>query len=204
MTGNLIVNVCRKYVKREGLSIPELQDLNLKKHLLLTLHRPETVDRPDLLKQLMNILSAVEYDIIFPVHPTTKDKLFKYKIPIPSNVHTILPVGYIEFLGLLRRSTLALTDSGGVQEESVILGKPCITLRPNTERQETLLIKANRLYPIGDGTGSLADAIDQMMDVKITLNPYGENVTNRTFSTLNNIINNIERYELTPPLPRSV
>ena len=73
VTGNLIVNVCRKYVKREGVSIPELQDLNLKKHLLLTLHRPETVGRPDLLKRLMNILSAVEYDIIFPCTPNHKE-----------------------------------------------------------------------------------------------------------------------------------
>ena len=187
ITGNLIVDVCRKYSEKIRNSIASIQGFG-KEYLLLTLHRPETVDRPMLLKKLMKQLAAVGYDIVLPIHPRTKNNLAKYNISIPSNVFMLPPQGYLEFLGLLSRSILVLTDSGGVQEESVILKKPCITLRSSTERQETLLIKANKLFPIGYENSSLVNAIDEMVDTKITVNPYGENVTERTVKTIISIV----------------
>ena len=84
---------------------------------------------------------------MFPVHPRTKQNLIKYSIQLPSNVLPIDAVGYIDFLSLLKNCQLALTDSGGVQEESIILRKPCITLRHTSARWETILLKANILFP---------------------------------------------------------
>ena len=157
-------------------------------YLLLTLHRSETVDRPDVLKRLMNHLSNVGYDVVFPIHPRTRNNIIRFNIPIPPNVFIFPPQGYFEFLSLLNRSILVLTDSGGVQEESVILKKPCVTLRTSTERQETLLIKANRLFPLGYENVQLGHTVNEMLETKITVNPYGENVTKRTVDTLNRIV----------------
>jgi UDP-N-acetylglucosamine 2-epimerase len=193
VTGNLISDICRKYSKRINCSQPAniaaVESGYLPSYfLLLTLHRPETVDRPELLGRLMNHLSNIGFDVVFPIHPRTRNNLINFNIPIPPNVFIIPPQGYFEFLGLLNRSILVLTDSGGVQEESVILRKPCITLRTSTERQETLLIGANRLFPLGYEKVKLAHTVHQMLETKITANPYGENVTRRTVDILDRIV----------------
>jgi UDP-N-acetylglucosamine 2-epimerase len=193
VTGNLISDICRKYSKRINYSQPkniaEDESDYLPRHfLLLTLHRPETVDRPELLGRLMNHLSNIGFDVVFPIHPRTRNNLINFNISIPPNVFIIPPQGYFEFLGLLNRSILVLTDSGGVQEESVILRKPCVTLRTSTERQETLLIGANRLFPLGYENVKLAHTVHQMLETKVTVNPYGENVTRRTVDILDRIV----------------
>ena len=193
VTGNLISDICKKYSKRINFSqpapIPSAESRGMpSQYLLLTLHRSETVDRPDVLKRLMNHLSNVGYDVVFPIHPRTRNNIIRFNISIPPNVFIFPPQGYFEFLSLLNRSILVLTDSGGVQEESVILKKPCVTLRTSTERQETLLIKANRLFPLGYENVQLGHTVNEMLETKITVNPYGENVTKRTVDTLNRIV----------------
>jgi UDP-N-acetylglucosamine 2-epimerase len=123
--GNLIVDVCKK------LSIAAQKVQNRKElptdYLLLTIHRPENVDDENNLKLLMKNVQNIHYNIVFSIHPRTKNNLLKYDIQIPSNIILIDPVGYIEFLSLLMRCKLVLTDTGGVQEEAIILKKPCIT-----------------------------------------------------------------------------
>ena len=99
----------------------------------------------------------------------------KYDLSLPPNVITIDPVGYLEFLYLLNKCRVVLTDSGGVQEESVVLRKPCVTLRHTSARWETILLNANRLFPL-DRNASLNETINEMSKVNITINPYGENV----------------------------
>jgi UDP-N-acetylglucosamine 2-epimerase len=178
VTGNLIVDVCRKYslCSRANEDQERLPD----KFLLLTLHRAENVDHPDTLRALTNHLSELRYNIIYPIHPRTRNNLIKYNIRLPDNVIVIEPVAYLEFLGLLKRCMLVLTDSGGVQEEALILGKQCITLRNSTERWETLLLRANRLFPLyeNDENSSLSDFVEEALDTRIIAhNPYGENVT---------------------------
>jgi UDP-N-acetylglucosamine 2-epimerase (non-hydrolysing) len=93
----------------------------------------------------------------------------------------------------MKDSMMVMTDSGGVQEESIILKKPCITLNNTTERQETILLKANRLfYPLvgGEHDKSINDVIAEMLHTKITINPYGENVTSKAFDVIDKVITN--------------
>jgi UDP-GlcNAc3NAcA epimerase len=184
VTGNLIVDVCRKLsktsVKPNSVKVPD-------NFVLLTMHRPENVDDPVKLRLLSDHLSTLDYDVIFPVHPRTQASMKKHDIKLPENVMPIDPVGYLEFLYLLNRCDIVLTDSGGIQEESIVLKKPCLTLRHTSARWETILLKANRLFPL-DRTDSLSDAIKEMRNVKINVNPYGENVASATYQAIQEFI----------------
>ncbi|HXT83871.1 MAG TPA: UDP-N-acetylglucosamine 2-epimerase [Verrucomicrobiae bacterium] len=126
-SGNLIVDVCKK-LSKIALDKPKRKDIP-KEYLLLTLHRPENVDDESNLKLLINHVKKVQYKIVFPIHPRTKSNLKKYNLEIPPNVILIEPVGYLDFLSLLLNWKIVLTDCGGIQEEAIILKKPCITLR---------------------------------------------------------------------------
>jgi UDP-N-acetylglucosamine 2-epimerase (non-hydrolysing) len=193
VTGNLIVDVCKKYYQAIEGKTKAMQHKFPIDYILLTLHRPALVDDPRMLRILSQFLSRVNYKIIFPVHPRTRNSFAKYGITMPQNVTLIDAQGYSDFLALLKDSMMVLTDSGGVQEESIILKKPCITLNNTTERQETILLKANRLFYPLDGDGhetSINDVIDEMIHTKITINPYGENVTSKAYNVISNIIEN--------------
>ncbi len=183
--GNLIVDVCKKLslVAQKVQSKEEIPS----NYLLLTIHRPENVDDEANLKLLMKHFQNINYPVVFPIHPRTKNNLIKYNIKIPTNIVLIEPVGYIEFLSLLMRCKLVLTDSGGVQEEAIILKKPCITLRHTSARWETILIKANILFP-PDRKDDLNKIIELMLQAKIEKNPYGENVAEKTMAVLEKII----------------
>ena len=155
--------------------------------LLLTMHRPENSDDPTKLELLRKHLEQVNYKIIFPMHPRTKQNLIRYNIQLPGNVKIIDAVGYLEFLGLVGKSKLVLTDSGGLQEESIVLKKPCITLRHTSARWETILLNANRLFPL-DRNDSLSDVVEKMIQVKIDRNPYGENVAQNVMEVMDKTI----------------
>jgi len=184
VTGNLIVDVCRKLSKvatrPAGLDLPD-------DFILLTMHRPENVDDVAKLKLLRKHLSEVNYNVVFPVHPRTQASMKKHNISLPPNVISIDPVGYLEFLFLLNKCTVVLTDSGGVQEEAVILRKPCITLRHTSARWETILLNANRLFPL-DRNASLNEMINVMSQINITINPYGENVAATTYNAIQDFV----------------
>lgn len=190
VTGNLVVDVCRKFSDAVG---SELQYDFGGEYILLTLHRPALVDDPTMLKKLSIFLSQIKYKMIFPIHPRTKDRLKKYNISLPKNVTVIDAVGYSEFLALLKKCMIVMTDSGGVQEEAIILKKPCISLNTATDRQEPILLKANRLFSpfyVHQDENSINDVIEEMLHAKITINPYGENVTERAFKVISDIIDN--------------
>ncbi|MGC2574037.1 MAG: UDP-N-acetylglucosamine 2-epimerase (non-hydrolyzing) [Candidatus Nitrosopolaris sp.] len=204
VTGNLIADVCKKF---SGASSPRLRsdpenDLP-REYILLTIHRPALVDDPVMLKELSEFLSQVNYTIVFPMHPRTVNSLIKYNISLPENVKAIGAVGYVDFLNMLKECKLVMTDSGGVQEEAIILKKPCITLSNTSDRQETILLKANRLFfPLigGQHDRSINDIIEEMRRVKITINPYGENVTEKALKVISDITNNTkeQKVELQP------
>lgn len=118
---------------------------------VVTLHRPANVDQPDTLRLISEALAGLarRLTLVFPVHPRTKARLTDAglweRLQGQPGLHVMEPLGYISFMSLLWRSRLAITDSGGIQEETTYLGIPCLTLRPNTERPITIAQGTNRL-----------------------------------------------------------
>ena len=131
-------------------------DLKPKSFGLVTLHRPSNVDNPDILKNLCNILVRISNKIplVFPVHPRTMKNLEQHNLwPILNNSPNLLlpePLSYIRFMNMLFNCRLAITDSGGIQEETTYLGIPCLTLRPNTERPITITQGTNQLCDVNN------------------------------------------------------
>jgi UDP-N-acetylglucosamine 2-epimerase (non-hydrolysing) len=113
---------------------------------LVTLHRPSNVDDPSALTEIAFALKEIssELPLLFPVHPRTRERILRFGLDW-DHVRLIPPLGYFEFLGLMARARLVLTDSGGIQEETTALGVSCVTIRPNTERPITITIGTNRL-----------------------------------------------------------
>jgi UDP-N-acetylglucosamine 2-epimerase (non-hydrolysing) len=162
-------------------------------YFLLTLHRAENTDNKERLTNIVNaIIKATEkynQKIIFPIHPRTEQKLKEYNLfenlQKNNKIEIIEPVGYLEFLLLEKNAKLILTDSGGVQEEACILGAPCITLRDNTERPETIYIGSNIL--VGADINKILNGIGEMTDKKIRSeasiarnNPFGDGNSGKT------------------------
>jgi UDP-N-acetylglucosamine 2-epimerase (non-hydrolysing) len=142
-------------------------------YAVLTLHRPSNVDDPETLASLLEILGEVakSLPIIFPVHPRTQIKL--ESAHIPRGLRLTPPRGYLDFLALLDRARLVLTDSGGVQEETTALGIPCLTLRDNTERPITCAMGTNQL--VGRDAKKVRQALARILagDVKKGAPPPG-------------------------------
>src|SRR5690606_1988546 len=134
--GNTMIDTLLANLER--LKKPAIWDeLSLREgeYLVMTLHRPANVDEERKLKQLIEIIasSIIEKKIVFPVHPRTRQILDGQGIQFP-NLHYTEPLGYLEFNYLVRNSFAVITDSGGITEETTVLGIPCLTLRDNTER----------------------------------------------------------------------
>ena len=185
VTGNLIVDVCQKFARLDLKARNNFDE----DFILLTLHRAENVDDVNALKILAIRLKEIShYKIVFPIHPRTKKNLESNKIELPQNVMTINPVGYLDFLSLLKKTKLVMTDSGGVQEEAIILGKPCITLRHTTERSESILMGSNRLYPLMQNNENFASVVEEMLNTEIYSQPYGESVTAKTVNIIEKIL----------------
>jgi UDP-N-acetylglucosamine 2-epimerase (non-hydrolysing) len=117
------------------------------RYVVATLHRPANVDRAGDAAQLVKALHAVasQADVVLPLHPRGRESLRAAGLFDHPGVRVIDPLGYVEFLGLVRGAGAVVTDSGGVQEETTILGVPCLTIRPNTERPVTITHGTNRL-----------------------------------------------------------
>ena len=133
--------------------------------IMLTMHRPANVDEAEKLKKTMSeILGGVRgLPVIFPIHPRTA-KIFKDLGIEADNLHITEPMGYLEFNYLVKRCKAVVTDSGGITEETTVMGIPCITLRDNTERPETCTVGTNEL--IGTNPDAIAPALDILFDGK--------------------------------------
>ena len=151
VTGNTIVDAVYQNLEIAKRKVDVLNKLDLEKggYFLVTAHRQENVDIKERLKGILDGLELVyrkfNYPIIYPVHPRTKKKIREFGLEVPNGVELIEPLGFLEFLQLEANAKLVLTDSGGVQEETCILKVPCVTLRDNTERPETLNVGSNVL-----------------------------------------------------------
>ncbi|PIW65121.1 MAG: UDP-N-acetylglucosamine 2-epimerase (non-hydrolyzing) [Candidatus Omnitrophica bacterium CG12_big_fil_rev_8_21_14_0_65_50_5] len=150
--GNVMIDTLMHNLNKASQS-KILHNLHLKPrgYALLTMHRPSNVDDPQILKRLAGALAAINQDIpvVFPVHPRTRNNL---KHPALKNLNAQLsrlkliePLGYLDFLSLMTNARFVLTDSGGIQEETTVLGIPCLTLRENTERPITVTQGTNVL-----------------------------------------------------------
>jgi len=138
--GNIMIDSLRKAEPlAEASDILARLSIEPKSYGVLTLHRPETVDHPELLRTVWQALADVsqKLPIIFPVHPRTKSKLDALS-DVPSNIRLVEPLGYLDMIKLVKSSKLVLTDSGGLQEETTAMSIPCITLRDETERPSTV------------------------------------------------------------------
>lgn len=114
-------------------------------YVLATVHRPENTDAPERLAAIAGALGASSLPVLLPVHPRTLPKLQASGMTPGGSLRAVDPVGYLDMLSLQCDAAAIVTDSGGVQEESCMVGTPCVTVRRNTERQITLEIGSNRL-----------------------------------------------------------
>lgn len=121
--------------------------INSGAYLLSTLHRPSNVDDANNLATIIEELSKPGLPVVLPCHPRTKPKIESIQ-DLPPNIHLVDPLGYLEFMYLVENSFAVVTDSGGIQEETTVLGVPCFTLRENTERPETIDVGTNVLLGV--------------------------------------------------------
>jgi UDP-N-acetylglucosamine 2-epimerase (non-hydrolysing) len=136
--------------------------LKEKSYIVMTLHRPANVDQEESLKNLLEeiIDNSQDLPLVFPVHPRTANNLEHLAISNP-RLHLIEPLGYLEFNYLVKNAKAVITDSGGITEETTIMGIPCMTLRNNTERPETITTGTNEL--LGTNPKSIKPAFEKLL-----------------------------------------
>ncbi len=152
LVGNVMIDSLRYFlpIAQQSIIGSELgltDGLAWRRFALLTLHRPSNVDSTEKLAELLGAIDAIaaEVPVVFPVHPRTQQRLVQADIAHHPQLHLTPPLGYLDFLCLLSKATLVLTDSGGIQEETTALGVSCLTLRTNTERPITIAEGTNQL-----------------------------------------------------------
>ena len=177
VTGNTIVDAvfqARDIAERKSNILNKL-GLNPGEFILATAHRAENVDNAARLSSMINGIrmtgESLGLEVLFPMHPRTSARIDEFKISL-DGVRVIDPVGFLDFLQLESNARIILSDSGGVQEEACILGVPCVTLRDNTERPETIEVGANMLA--GIESGKIYHAANMMLDRKDWDNPFGD------------------------------
>ncbi|PYS27662.1 MAG: UDP-N-acetylglucosamine 2-epimerase (non-hydrolyzing) [Acidobacteria bacterium] len=156
--GNVMIDTLLKHrAKAEALRVDKP-----KQYALVTLHRPSNVDDPNVLRPILEALEEISRSIpvIFPIHPRTAKRVSEFGLSL-NGIRTIDPLGYLEFLNLESTATVVLSDSGGLQEETTILGVPCLTLRHNTERPVTITHGTNLM--VGPDKTRILDAFRRVM-----------------------------------------
>jgi len=182
VVGNTIVDAVFQNLKIAGKRKLKLQEKLPEKFALLTLHRQENVDNKKRLKEILEALSELKIKILFPVHPRTEKNLKRFGLTRyfngdKSNFILTQPLGYLDFLSLLKKAFAAFTDSGGVQEEAIVVKTPCVTLRYNTERPETIEAGGNMLAAEKSEIISafkLVSSEKTRRKMKAAKNPFGE------------------------------
>lgn len=171
LVGNVMIDTLM--ANRNHFSKPKVWDelgLEKEKYLVMTLHRPANVDEENKLKETIEAIldSSNNHPVIFPVHPRTakviNNLLNENDIAkeIKGKLHLINPLGYLEFNYLVENSKAVITDSGGITEETTVMGIPCLTLRDNTERPETIEIGTNEL--VGTDPKNIKPYLDMLFN----------------------------------------
>ncbi|GAG69609.1 unnamed protein product, partial [marine sediment metagenome] len=182
VTGNTIVDALHLYSELlEDTDFIYQSDLGYKNYFLVTIHRPENVDNIEKFTRILQSLEKVQQEfhlpLIYPLHPRSRKKMKEFKIE-PKGIRLVDPIDFFSFLKLEAGAKLVFTDSGGVQEETCVLGVPCVTLRDNTERPETLDVGSNVLA----GT----DPLKILQSVRLMMNkrpdwesPFGDGTSGK-------------------------
>ncbi len=177
VTGNTIVDAVKQNLNRiKNSSVLSKLNLNRKSYFLTTAHRAENVDDIKRFKNILDGLHLIRKEfnlpVIYPIHPRSRKMFRSFRLKC-DGITFVDPVGFIDFLNLLSNARLVLTDSGGVQEESCVLGVPCVTMRDNTERPETLEVGSNALA--GADSTSILKKTKYMLSKKAGWkNPFGD------------------------------
>ncbi len=144
-------------------------ECQLTNYILVTIHRPSNVDSKENLKNIVELLNELgeKIKVVFPIHPRTRKNLANFSLLDTLNSNIILsdPLGYIDFITLIKNSLFVLTDSGGIQEETTFMGIPCVTLRTTTERPITVDLGTN--YLVGEDTIEAQKVCYDILDNKI-------------------------------------
>ena len=179
VTGNTIVDAVRANLALAGKKKAFLSKIGVKKgnFILLTLHRQENVDSEKTFRRICRGINLVTekfgMSVVFPVHPRTEKKIRAFDIEFHNNVKVLRPLDFLMFLYAESTASLILTDSGGVQEEACMLKVPCVTLRDNTERPETIKVGANIIS--GRDPDEILKASLKMIEVRRDWpNPFGD------------------------------
>lgn len=163
--GNVMVDTLLRHREKASQSkILDKFNLKEKEYCVLTLHRPSNVDNKNNLSSLLEVLKNVNCNIIFPAHPRTLSKIKEFSLELGKNIKVCEPLGYLDFLNLVDESKFIMTDSGGIQEETTVLGVPCLTLREETERPVTIIQGTNVL--IGNDKNKLKHEIEMILKGK--------------------------------------
>lgn len=178
VTGNTIVDAVNQNLKiaNERNTLEEV-DIEPEGYFLATAHRQENVDDPvrfaGMLKGIEKLSKEFNTPVIYPIHPRSRKRIQEFGVHMNGSIRLIDPVDFLGFLQLESNARLVLTDSGGVQEETCILGVPCVTLRDNTERPETVEVWSNMLA--GTELGMILKcARDMPGKVNGWNNPFGD------------------------------
>jgi UDP-N-acetylglucosamine 2-epimerase (non-hydrolysing) len=157
--GNVMIDTLLKH-RQKADALPMQKP---KRYALVTLHRAANVDNVDVLKPIIEALNEISKNVpvLFPIHPRTAKSIHEFGI-VMNGIRTMEPLGYLEFLNLEASATVVLTDSGGLQEETTILGVPCLTLRNNTERPVTITHGTNTM--VGTDKGRILDAFRRIIN----------------------------------------
>lgn len=213
ITGNTIVDACIRNLKiAKKKSKLNFNFDNNKTILTVTIHRAENVDNLTRIENIVKtLINLNDFLIIFPAHPRTVKNLKKYnlfeKIKKTTHIKLIKPIGYFDFLFLLSKSKLIMTDSGGIQEEAITLNIPCVTLRYNTERPETVAAGGNIL--VGTENAEIVKTVKNILNnVEIyskmsrALNPYGDG--NSSKKIINIIVKFFKEDKLKMVVPENI
>jgi len=197
VTGNTIVDAV--YQNREiAKKHQEYEHYQDERYALLTMHRPANVDDKETLERIISALTQASLDsnlpIYFPIHPRTRKSIEKFGIQLDEDVFKLMePVGYLEMLVLEQKAKVILTESRGLQEEACILGVPCVTLRDNTERPETVEVGASVL--VGSTPDKILSAIFQSLEPHQSWpNPFGEGSSSAKILTI--LENELDRFNI--------
>lgn len=172
----------------------ERMGLTPRQYGVATLHRPANVDDPDQLGQLLTLIQRVARKtmLVFPVHMRTRQRIEAMgllpELLAQKNLKLVEPLGYVEFMNLVSQSCFALTDSGGLQEETSYLGIPCLTLRPSTERPVTITHGTNQLVTLDNAEAAIDTALALALPLKKTIPSWDGKTAGRTVAHLKEIL----------------